>query len=333
MAVIGRPRGRQELFNRRINPFDEYNDNELIERYRFNRAGILRITDDILPAITPVTNRGFPLPPVTKVCAALQFFASGNFQLTDGDTIRISQPSVSRCIAAVSDALTARVGNYVRLPPQDDLNQNKDRFYRKAGFPGVVGLIDGTHIKIQAPHENEDQFVNRKNYHSINVQIVCDPDSKILHLNAAWPGSTHDARILRESLLGERMRHIDGYLLGDSGYPVKRWLMTPFLRPADDGQERYNTAHKTTRSAVERCIGQLKRRFHCLHDELRVTPRRACRIITACAILHNLAKDMGMPLPQRRQEEGPPQPNQIDVDNERGEGAVHRLQIVQAYFN
>ncbi len=40
-----------------------------------------------------------------------------------------------------------------------------------AGFPNVLGCIDGTQIKIQAPHENEAEFVCRKGYHSINVQV------------------------------------------------------------------------------------------------------------------------------------------------------------------
>ena len=40
-----------------------------------------------------------------------------------------------------------------------------------AGMPGVVGAIDGTHIKIIAPSKDEDVFVNRKKVHSINTQI------------------------------------------------------------------------------------------------------------------------------------------------------------------
>ena len=43
--------------------------------------------------------------------------------------------------------------------------------YCIAGFPNVVGAVDGTHIRIQAPTQNEDDYVNRKGYHSINVQV------------------------------------------------------------------------------------------------------------------------------------------------------------------
>ncbi|KAK0133490.1 putative nuclease HARBI1 [Merluccius polli] len=66
-------------------------------------------------------------------------------------------------------------------------------------MPGVVGAIDGTHIKIIAPSKDEDVFVNRNKVHSINTQIVFDATCNILDVVAKWPGSTHDPRILMGS--------------------------------------------------------------------------------------------------------------------------------------
>ena len=34
--------------------------------------------------------------------------------------------------------------------------------FQEGGFPGVVGLIDGTHISIRAPVEQPDAYINRK---------------------------------------------------------------------------------------------------------------------------------------------------------------------------
>ena len=42
-------------------------------------------------------------------------------------------------------------------------------FYKIGQFPCVIA-VDGTHIRIHAPTEDEYTFVNRKNYHSFNVQ-------------------------------------------------------------------------------------------------------------------------------------------------------------------
>ena len=39
--------------------------------------------------------------------------------------------------------------------------------------PGVIGFVDGTHIAITKPKVDvEHQYMNRKGYHSKNVQIV-----------------------------------------------------------------------------------------------------------------------------------------------------------------
>ena len=46
--------------------------------------------------------------------------------------------------------------------------------YKIAQFPGIVGCVDGSHIPIITPKENEFVYVNRKNFHSANVQAVCD---------------------------------------------------------------------------------------------------------------------------------------------------------------
>ena len=59
-----------------------------------------------------------------------------------------------------------------------------------AGMPGVVGAIDGTHIKIIAASKDEDVFVNRKKVHSINTQIAFDATFNIIDVVAKWPGST-----------------------------------------------------------------------------------------------------------------------------------------------
>ena len=113
-----------------------------------------------------------------------------------------------------------------------------------AGFPGVVGAIDGTHIRIIAPTENEHEFVNRKNFHSINTQVVFDAQYNILDIVAKWPGSTHDARILDQcgikGMFDRNVPQTSCHMLGDSAYPCKRWLLTPYRQPQTEVQAAYN---------------------------------------------------------------------------------------------
>ncbi|XP_063846915.1 putative nuclease HARBI1 isoform X1 [Scylla paramamosain] len=168
-------------------------------------------------------------------------------------------------------------------------------------FSGVVGVIDGTHIRIVAPHVDEHVYVNRKRYHNINVQVVFDAHYKILDIVARWPGSVNDARILDESALKLMFeeQHVPAgcYLLRDSGYPCKQWLLTPYLRPQTVAQANYNRVHRKARCTVERGIGQLKKRFHVLLSEVRLGPEKTCKLITVCAVLHNICKARNIPLP------------------------------------
>ncbi|XP_052761944.1 putative nuclease HARBI1 [Mya arenaria] len=72
-------------------------------------------------------------------------------------------------------------------------------------------------------------------------------------------------------------------LVGDSGYPAKRWLLTPYLA-TQNAEEGYNRSHKITRALVERSIGQLKKRFGVLHGEINLEPQKVCNML--CSAQH-----------------------------------------------
>ncbi|XP_062398163.1 uncharacterized protein LOC134088254 isoform X1 [Sardina pilchardus] len=135
----------------------------------------------------------------------------------------------------------------------------------------------------------------------VHLNVIGIEPTPVLDVVAKWPGSTHDSRLLMESGLRElfERRHVPAgcHLLGDSGYPCKSWLLTPYLHPQVGPQLNYNRAHKKTRSVVERGIGQLKRRFHVLHSEIRLSPEKASQVITVCALLHNLCQQRNIPQP------------------------------------
>lgn len=289
---------RERVFRDRTNPVEVYNDSDLYSKFRLTRHAILELTDILHDEIAAPTLRNHPIPPVLQVCTALRYYATGTFQAVCADLSDISQPSVSRIVHRVSDAVVrVLLPEVVKFPSNQDTPRVQHDFRNIAGFPGVVGIVDGTHIKIQAPTEHEEVFVCRKMYHSINVQVVCDAKMYITDLVVRHPGNTHDARIWRESALGEQFatRQHRGVILGDSGYPCLPWLMTPLGNPTTRAEERYNSALTHTRRLIENVIGVWKRRFHCLHDELRLSPNKACKVIAATAAIHNFAKARHMP--------------------------------------
>jgi hypothetical protein len=69
----------------------------------------------------------------------------------------------------------------------------------------VIGAIDGSHIPIKVPSENRHVYINRKGFYSVVLQAVCNHKLVFTDCFVGWPGSTHDARVLRRSDLFQRI--------------------------------------------------------------------------------------------------------------------------------
>ncbi|ODM87280.1 putative nuclease HARBI1 [Orchesella cincta] len=243
------------------------------------------------------------IPLETKVLCYLAHLRSGSFQWCLGSLAGISQPSVSRIIEeCLSHTLSLKDQVIIFPDTPEERNRTKQAFYNIDGFPNVLGVIDGTHIPIKAPVRNEPVYVCRKQFHSVNTQVICGADYKFYDIIAAWPGSTHDSFIYTTSGIKGRIyrgEFGDGWLLGDSGYPLEERLLTPYPAEVDESHRNFNRRHKKTRSTVERAIGTWKSRFRSIDKTggtLCYEEGKACRITVATAILHNICLTHDIPL-------------------------------------
>ena len=83
-------------------------------------------------------------------------------------------------------------------------------------------------------------------------------------------------------------------LSGDSGYPCRDWLITPFLGDVDGAKKKYNTAHCATRNKIECVFGVLKQRFYILKTGIRLRSMEdAAKTVHCCAMIHNICIDHG----------------------------------------
>lgn len=112
-----------------------------------------------------------------------------------------------------------------------------------------------------------------------------------MHILSRWPGPVHDHIIFNESFLPVEFcigRYGNNFLLGDGGYPCKPYLLIPVnVNHMNASQEAYNMA----RSALERFLEVLKRRFPCLKHGIRLILECTVKVVVACRVLHNICKE------------------------------------------
>ena len=171
------------------------------------------------------TKRNFALTPKQQLVVALHWLGSGMQYHCAGDMHGISKATVCRCVPRVVKAINQTMLRYIVCWPHD-VGQVISEFNAIADMPLVCGAVDGTLIKIDAPHGYEAAFVDRHGNHSINITLVCGPTLMFYYVCANWPGSVSDARVLRNSSVYLRMeagwRPFSGsVLLCDSIYPLK----------------------------------------------------------------------------------------------------------------
>ena len=105
----------QRVFRDRLNPIDSYNDIEFISRYRITRNIFFQLHEEIAGyLLKPRICSSHPIPTITQFAVALQFLATGSFQTVIASSHGISQPSVSRCIAVVTDDLCSIAKDYIK---------------------------------------------------------------------------------------------------------------------------------------------------------------------------------------------------------------------------
>lgn len=128
--------------------------------------------------------------------------------------------------------------------------------------------------------------------HYFQVQAVCDHELAIRDIFIGYPGSVHDSRVFRNSPLYTSLEDKcqNFYLLGDSGYPCMRHLLTPYKDRGNltEIEKRYNLKLASNRYIIEHCFGLLKQKWRQLyHLKLRKIDDIA-HFIRACCVLHNL---------------------------------------------
>lgn len=182
--IIAHEEERREFFRnyhleRRVmrdisDPFS-LTDEQFSDLYRLSKEIVHFLIQELTPYMQN-SNRYNAINPVLRIFTALVFFGTGTYQRVIGQSFQLSlsQQSASRCISEVSLLIIEHLADrYIKFPRTvEEKNRIKETFMLHTHFPGVIGAIDCTHVAMIRPVQEEHNYLNRKQYHSKNIQIV-----------------------------------------------------------------------------------------------------------------------------------------------------------------
>ncbi|KAJ8369591.1 hypothetical protein SKAU_G00096190 [Synaphobranchus kaupii] len=70
---------------------------------------------------------------------------------------------------------------------------------RSPAFRRTAGSNDSCHIRVVPPAAESQDYLNRKLFYSVQMQAICYHRGTFLNVFTGYPGSVHDAQILRLS--------------------------------------------------------------------------------------------------------------------------------------
>ena len=92
----------------RSNPFEVFSDEEFKYRFLFRKETVLSLMQLLSADLEHGVPRNNFIPPILQIAATLLFYATGHFQITDGDLFGLSQPSVCLIIKRVSQVIASK---------------------------------------------------------------------------------------------------------------------------------------------------------------------------------------------------------------------------------
>ena len=228
----------------RINEYTEsvvtlYTDTQFKEFFRLRRDSF----EDVLVALrndvtipTPenhFTGGRIPVELRKQLLITLWYMSNQSFIRDISDRFDVTKSSVKRITTRIIKSLSCLSNEFIKWPTGDYKDLVMDAFAKMKGIKGVIGLIDGTHIEIPKRSIDTLAYINRKGYSSIIMQGICDHRLKFTNINVGFPGSVHDARVLRRSKIYEavqgpsflEMFPNESFLLRDPAYPCLPWLI------------------------------------------------------------------------------------------------------------
>lgn len=152
------------------------------------------------------------------------------------------------------------------------------------GFPNVLGCISETYIPTGSP---------RHRVQAIALQAVCDSKLRFLDIYSNGPNTALEQNVFHESPLSDNIIRLCApqyHLLGDSAYPLRAFLLTPYRDCGNlsESEKNYNSKFYETLCRIDEAFKLLKSRFHQLVRVEFKEIETMHQFIKCCCVLHNI---------------------------------------------
>jgi transposase len=149
-------------------------------------------------------------------------------------------------------------------------------------------LLDGTLAECDRLGDGRADYSAKHRRHGVNVQLVTDPDGRLLWISPALPGRAHDLTAARTHQIIRICERQGVPVLADRAYMgAGPWVTTPLRRPPGRDltptQQTVNRALSAARAPVERGVARLK--FWRIFRRSRCSPNRMSSISAAVLTL------------------------------------------------
>lgn len=284
----------------KMDGFNEILDN-MTELMFFKNLRILRGCFHHLETILNIVGDSIRTTPGRQPLDKKTIIYIGLWYLANSCSIReiatmfgVSESNAHGTIWKFLNAIVQQSSTVIRWPSKTDIEDTAGRFSELSGLPGVIGAVDGCHIRISPPKEFQVDYSDRTMNHSINLMAICDSFMKITFIYAGFPGSAHDQRVLSHSPVWQYLSSASSndlfpssyyHIIGDSAFALSEHVMVPYkdLGNLTLKQINFNRKLSQARRIVENCFAFLKGRFRRL-KYVNADIHRVPDIINACCV-------------------------------------------------
>ena len=143
-----------------------------------------------------------------RVAVAIWRLSTGNSYRTVGKVFGLGKSTVVKIVNTFCLELFRIAPQFIKFPNNGIETASEIQRFKvttECVIPQVLGAIDGTHVEIISPNcDSKVDYYSRKQKYTVNTQAVVGGNLMFLDVATGFPGSIHDARVLRATSLFQK---------------------------------------------------------------------------------------------------------------------------------